>query len=84
MKQYPSVTGHLVWAQQHAALFFRTFVNTLSTTLSASQVQIQPLLEKEMEVDEFEYNFSATEKPNVRNDTVTLHKRFARDHKVSE
>jgi uncharacterized Rmd1/YagE family protein len=37
-----------------------------------------------MEVDEFEYNFSATEKPNVRNDTVTLHKRFARDHKVSE
>ena len=60
------------------------FPHLLSTPLSAPQVQIQPLLEKEMEVDEFEYNFSATEKPNVRNDTVTLHKRFARDHKVSE
>ena len=35
-----------------------------------------------MEIDEFEYNFSATEKPHVRNDTVTLHRRFARDHKV--
>ena len=47
------------------------------------QVQVQPLLEKEIEIDEFEYNFSATEKPHVRNDTVTLHKRFARDHKVN-
>ncbi|GAX81129.1 hypothetical protein CEUSTIGMA_g8563.t1 [Chlamydomonas eustigma] len=48
----------------------------------AAQVQVRPLVEKEIEIDEFEYNFSATEKPHVRNDTVTLHRRFARDHKM--
>eukprot|EP00798_Chlamydomonas_sp_ICE-L_P024686 gene24686-10316_t len=48
----------------------------------ARQVQVQPLPDKEIEVDEFQYNFSVTAKPNVQNDTVTLHKRFAQDHKM--
>lgn len=32
---------------------------------------------REVEVDEFQYNFTATEKPHVQNDTVTLARRFA-------
>lgn len=31
----------------------------------------------QIETDEYEYNFTTTEKPHVQNDTVTLHKRFA-------
>lgn len=48
----------------------------------ARQCQIQPLPDKEVETDEFQYNFTITEKPHVQNDTVTLHKRFAQDHKM--
>ena len=32
---------------------------------------------REVETDEFSFNFTITEKPHVQNDTVTLHKRFA-------
>lgn len=31
----------------------------------------------QVETDEFQYNFTTTEKPHVQNDTVTLHKRYA-------
>lgn len=31
----------------------------------------------QVETDEFQYNFTAAEKPHVQNDTVTLHRRFA-------
>ena len=37
---------------------------------------------REVETDEFQFNFTTTEKPHVQNDTVTLHKRFAQDHKM--
>jgi hypothetical protein len=32
---------------------------------------------REVETDEFQYNFTTTEKPHVQNDTVTLHRRYA-------
>lgn len=40
------------------------------------------LCHSEVETDEFQYNFTITEKPHVQNDTVTLHKRLAQDHKM--
>lgn len=46
------------------------------------QVQEKPLPEAEIEIDEFQYNFSVTEKPHVQNDTVTLSKKFIHDHEV--
>lgn len=36
----------------------------------------------EMEVDQFEFNVSSTERPHIINDTVTLHRKAARDHRV--
>ena len=44
------------------------------------QATIEPL--EDHEVDEFEFNFSSTEKPHVKNDTVTLNKKDAGDHEV--
>eukprot|EP00955_Chlamydomonas_euryale_P029960 315937-Chlamydomonas_euryale.AAC.1 len=32
-----------------------------------------------MEIDEFQFNFSATEKPHVQNDTVVLSRKFLHD-----
>jgi len=48
----------------------------------ARQVQVQPLPDNKPELDEFQYNFSVTEKPHVQNDTVTLHKRYMKEHKM--
>lgn len=45
----------------------------------AAQVQEHPLPENEMEVDEFQFNFSAMEKPHVQNDTVVLSHKFLLD-----
>lgn len=49
----------------------------------AAQVQEQPLDPTEIEIDEFQFNFSATEKPHVQNDTVTLHRKYTTDHTAS-
>ena len=38
---------------------------------------VQPLPTREMEVDEFQFNYTTLDKPHVQNDTVTLHKRYA-------
>ena len=48
----------------------------------AAQVQGQPLDPTEIEIDEFQFHFSATEKPHVQNDTVTLHRKYTTDHKM--
>lgn len=40
-------------------------------------MQTPTLLCLQIETDEYEYNFTTTERPHVQNDTVTLHKRFA-------
>uniref|UniRef100_A0A7S3QNM5 DUF155 domain-containing protein n=2 Tax=Dunaliella tertiolecta TaxID=3047 RepID=A0A7S3QNM5_DUNTE len=48
----------------------------------ARQCNVQGLSDSEIETDEYEYNFTTTEKPHVQNDTVTLHKRFAQNHKM--
>jgi len=48
----------------------------------ARQAQCQPLPDSEVEVDEFQYNFTTTEKPHVQNDTVTLARRYVLDHKM--
>ncbi|KAL6757794.1 hypothetical protein V8C86DRAFT_2613487 [Haematococcus lacustris] len=48
----------------------------------ARQCQQQPLPDRDVETDEFQYNYTTAEKPHVQNDTVTLHKRFAQDHKM--
>ena len=45
------------------------------------QVQVEPL-EQGHEVDEFEFKFSGIEKAHVKNDTVTLNKKFAGDHQA--
>uniref|UniRef100_A0A7S3QPF7 DUF155 domain-containing protein n=1 Tax=Dunaliella tertiolecta TaxID=3047 RepID=A0A7S3QPF7_DUNTE len=45
----------------------------------ARQCNVQGLSDSEIETDEYEYNFTTTEKPHVQNDTVTLHKRFAQE-----
>lgn len=42
----------------------------------------QPLALDAMEVDEFEFNITSSEKPHIQNDTVTLHKRAAKDYRV--
>ncbi len=36
----------------------------------------------DVEVDEFTFNYSTLERPHIANDTVTLHRRAGRDHKV--
>lgn len=46
------------------------------------QCQIQPLPAEDYEVDEFQFNYSALEKPHIQNDMVTLHRRLASDHKI--
>lgn len=48
----------------------------------ARQVVIQPLPDNEVESDKFQFNYSAIEKPHIQNDVVTLHRRFAQDHKM--
>uniref|UniRef100_A0A6U0V7E2 DUF155 domain-containing protein n=1 Tax=Polytomella parva TaxID=51329 RepID=A0A6U0V7E2_9CHLO len=48
----------------------------------AVQCMNQPLPDREIEVDEFQYNYTAFEKSHVQNDTVTLHKRYSQDHKM--
>lgn len=48
----------------------------------ASQCVEQPLPDKEIESDKFQFNYSAIEKPHIQNDVVTLHRRFAQDRKM--
>jgi uncharacterized Rmd1/YagE family protein len=39
-----------------------------------------PLPSREVEVDEFQFQYSATERPNISNDTITISHHFAHDH----
>ncbi|WIA12464.1 hypothetical protein OEZ86_003424 [Tetradesmus obliquus] len=48
----------------------------------AHQAANQPVDSEELEVDQFEFNYSSLEKPHIQNDTVTLHKKAAKDHQV--
>lgn len=51
----------------------------LCLVLSASQLYVLCALH----VLQFEFNYSLSEKPNIQNDTVTLHRKAAKDHQVS-
>eukprot|EP00878_Enallax_costatus_P036531 GHUV01041031.1.p1 GENE.GHUV01041031.1~~GHUV01041031.1.p1 ORF type:complete len:187 (+),score=37.24 GHUV01041031.1:1601-2161(+) len=55
---------------------------TVMRTL-ARQAANQPVNIGDMEVDQFEFNYSSLEKPHIQNDTVTLHRKAAKDHQVS-
>jgi uncharacterized Rmd1/YagE family protein len=35
-----------------------------------------------LHVVQFEFNYSLSEKPHIQNDTVTLHRKAAKDHQV--
>ncbi|KAF6262180.1 hypothetical protein COO60DRAFT_1699457 [Scenedesmus sp. NREL 46B-D3] len=48
----------------------------------AHQAANQAVDSAEMQVDQFEFNYSSLEKPHIQNDTVTLHKKAAKDHQV--
>eukprot|EP00878_Enallax_costatus_P019516 GHUV01020590.1.p1 GENE.GHUV01020590.1~~GHUV01020590.1.p1 ORF type:complete len:327 (+),score=56.52 GHUV01020590.1:1601-2581(+) len=54
---------------------------TVMRTL-ARQAANQPVNIGDMEVDQFEFNYSSLEKPHIQNDTVTLHRKAAKDHQV--
>lgn len=41
---------------------------------------IDPLPAMEVEVDEFAFNYTATDKPHIQNDTFTISYRLAGDH----
>lgn len=48
----------------------------------ARSAAIQPVEPDEVEVDQFEFNYSLLEKPHIQNDTVTLHRKAAKDHQI--
>ncbi|KAI8464476.1 MAG: hypothetical protein J3K34DRAFT_440276 [Monoraphidium minutum] len=48
----------------------------------APYAQSQAIEPDEMEIDQFEFNVTSTEKPHIVNDVVTLHRRAARDARV--
>jgi uncharacterized Rmd1/YagE family protein len=41
-----------------------------------------PLPPRDVEVDEFQFHYTASEKPNISNDTITINHRFAHDHLI--
>jgi uncharacterized Rmd1/YagE family protein len=45
-------------------------------------LQEQPLPPAEVEVDEFQFNYSSQERPHIQNDSVTLPRRTAADHRT--
>ncbi len=57
-----------------------------STPSSPPQIQqaLEDPLENGYEVDEFEFIFSSIEKPHMKNDTVTLNRKYARDQEVGQ
>lgn len=38
----------------------------------------------EVEIDEFEFNYSMHEPPHIQNDVITINRSYAGDHQVSE
>jgi len=43
---------------------------------------VDPLDEESAEIDEFTFQYTASEKPHIQNDTVTLNRRFSSFHEV--
>lgn len=41
-----------------------------------------PLPPKDVEVDEFQFHYTASERPNISNDTITINHRFSQDHLI--
>lgn len=39
-----------------------------------------PLPVSELEIDEFQFHYTASERPHIQNDTITINHRFANDH----
>jgi hypothetical protein len=48
----------------------------------AARCQVQPLPEKEIEVDEFQYHYSQYEPPHMLNDIITINRIQGADHQV--
>jgi len=44
--------------------------------------EVNPLPVSELEIDEFNFRYTSTEKPHIRNDTITISKRAAADHTI--
>eukprot|EP00884_Botryococcus_braunii_P016721 jgi/Botrbrau1/3732/Bobra.0363s0017.2 len=44
--------------------------------------QENPLPPRDVEVDEFQFHYTASERPNISNDTITINHRFAQDHLI--
>lgn len=47
-----------------------------------SRCQIDPLPDSEVEIDEFQYHYSAHEPPHMLNDVITINRRQGSDHQV--
>lgn len=43
---------------------------------------IDPLPQREIEVDEFTFHYTVSEKPHIQNDTITINYRLANDHLI--
>ena len=39
-----------------------------------------PLPVSELEIDEFQFHYTTSERPHIQNDTITINHRFANDH----
>eukprot|EP00877_Chromochloris_zofingiensis_P008596 jgi/Chrzof1/3990/Cz13g16090.t1 len=48
----------------------------------ARKCEDEPLPAPEVEIDQFEFNYSAHEPPSMQNDTITVNRRQAADHQV--
>eukprot|EP00878_Enallax_costatus_P023830 GHUV01025382.1.p1 GENE.GHUV01025382.1~~GHUV01025382.1.p1 ORF type:complete len:414 (+),score=120.11 GHUV01025382.1:206-1447(+) len=48
----------------------------------AKKAQQEPLPPREVEVDQFEYNYSTAAPPSMQNDTITISRHHANDHQV--
>lgn len=48
----------------------------------AKKAQLQPLPPREVEIDQFEYNYSSAAPPSMQNDTITISRHHAHDHQT--
>ena len=44
--------------------------------------KVEPLELSDVEIDEFEFNYSLLEPPHIQNDVITINKGYAADHQV--
>lgn len=96
-KHYPEVLHHIfaeapgeylgdVFYFDYGVVVFWGFTSKHTEQLVMHKVveavMSDPLDDEEVEIDEFEYHYSGTERPNMKNDVVTLSLTMAGDPKV--